>query len=279
MDITVLLVVSLAAAAALASVMLPQYPMRFVAAAVIVPLAAATALGIRGIGQRLRDSADRLRRAAAEHEAATQRAIDAERARIAAELHDVVTHHVSMMVVQAGAARTVLGPSPAADEAAHATEALRAIESSGRTAIAELRTMLGLLSPGGESGDATLAPSPGLADLDALIGRVSATGLSVELEVTGTPRPIPPGADLAAYRVVQESLTNVLRHAGQVPTLVRVKWGQNLLISVTDEGRGGTGVPGRGLLGLRERLALYGGELAAGPRPVRGWQVRAVLPA
>jgi signal transduction histidine kinase len=316
LDISVIMVVSLAAAAVLAAVMLPRYPMRFAATITIVPLAVATAVGIREIGQRLRDSAQRLRRASAEHEAATRRAIEAERARIAAELHDVVAHHVSMMVVQAGAARTVLATSTAAAETADAAEALQAIESSGRTAIAELRAMLGLLGPDGEGGGAALAPQPGLADLGALIGRVSAAGLAVELEVIGTPRPLPPGADLAAYWVVRESLTNVMRHAGEAPpasgeastssapgampcssgwttspnpveetsgVVVRVKWGQKLLISVTDEGRGEGGPPGfpgmgRGLLGLRERLALYGGELAAGPRPGRGWQVRAVLP-
>jgi signal transduction histidine kinase len=284
LDITVVLVVSLAAAAALAAVMLPQYPMRYAAAVAISPLAAATAVGVREVGQRLRDSGERLRRAAAEHEAATQRAIEAERARIAAELHDVVTHHVSMMVVQAGAARAVLGASPAAGTA-DATEALAAIESSGRTAITELRAMLGLLSAEGEGSNAALAPQPGLADLDSLIGRVSAAGLAVELAVTGTPRPLPPGADLAAYRVVQESLTNVIRHAcgGGPGVTVTVNWGQKLLISVIDEACGDDGAPGvpgmgRGLLGLRERLSLYGGELAAGPRPGRGWQVLAVLP-
>jgi signal transduction histidine kinase len=284
LGITVILIVSLAAAAALAAVLLPQYPMRYVAAVAIAPLAVAAAIGILEIGQRLRESAEHLSRAVAEHEAATQRAIEAERARIATELHDVVTHHVSMMVVQAGAARTVLAAAPdatdadATDATTDAAEALQAIESSGRTAIAELRTMLGLLSPDAEGGGAAFAPQPGLADLNSLIGRVSAAGLAVKLEVTGTPRALPPGADLAAYRVVQESLTNVIRHAGQVPTVVRVKWEQKLLISVADEGRGGDGVPGRGLLGLGERLALYGGELAAGPRPGRGWQVRAVLP-
>jgi signal transduction histidine kinase len=293
LDIGVLLAVTAAATAALAAVMLPQYPIRFVAAVVIVPLAAAVAMGVREIGQRLRDSADRLRRAAAEHEAATQRAIAAERARIAAELHDVVTHHVSVMVVQAGAARTVLVTSqaaagaaegaaaegPAGEAAAEVTGALRAIEDSGRTAIAELRAMLGLLSPAGHG--STRAPQPGLGDLDALIERVAAAGLAVDLCVTGTPRALSPGADLAAYRVVQESLTNAVRHGGQTRTLVRLKWGERLVISVSDEGRGGgdaPGVPGRGLLGLRERLALYGGELDAGPRAGGGWQVRAVMP-
>jgi signal transduction histidine kinase len=133
-----------------------------------------------------------------------------------------------------------------------------------------------------------LHPQPGLGELDTLIGRVSCTGLPVELEVTGAPRPLPPGADLAAYRVVQEGLTNVLRHAGGAAASVRVRWDDRLEITVSDDGKGGSPAgpggdgwlsgPGRGLLGLRERLALYGGELAAGPQPQGGWRLRAVLP-
>jgi signal transduction histidine kinase len=136
------------------------------------------------------------------------------------------------------------------------------------------------------SGPAELRPQPGLGELDALIGRVSAVGLPVELRVSGEPWPLPPGADLAAYRVVQEGLTNVLRHAGRAAATVGVEWGEELVITVSDDGggsepsrSGGNDTPGRGLLGLRERLRLYGGELAAGPRPGGGWQVRAVMPA
>ncbi|HEX6451667.1 MAG TPA: histidine kinase [Trebonia sp.] len=282
LDLIVLLFVSVAAAAALAAVLLPQYPGRYTAAVLVVPVASAAAMGIRELRLRLRDSADRLRRAAADHEAATRRAVEAERARIAAELHDVVTHHVSMMVVQAGAARTVLQASPAiggsGDSGADAAEALRAIETSGRTAISELRAMLGLL--GADGADGSRAPQPGLRDLDALIGRVSTAGLPVELRVTGTPRSLPPGAELAVYRVVQESLTNVMRHArGESRTSVRMNWDEDLVITVIDDGRGGDGEPGRGLIGLRERLALYGGELDAGPLPGGGWRVRAVIAA
>jgi signal transduction histidine kinase len=203
------------------------------------------------------------------------RAIEAERARIAGELHDVVTHNVSVMVVQAGAARVAVASSP--DEA---TDALRAVEASGRTAIAELRNLLGVLSPPGQG--IALRPQPGLGELQELISRVSAAGLSVDLNVEGTPRPLPPGADLAAYRVVQESLTNVLRHAGRPATSVIVHWGEKLVITVNNTGgttlRIDTEQPGRGLLGLRERLSLYGGKLEAGPRPGGGWQVRAVMP-
>lgn len=268
--IAAVLVVTLAVSVTYADT-LPRFPGRLTALFAIIP-AAAAGIGIRELRRRLSDSATRLRHAAEEHEAATRRAIEAERARIAGELHDVVTHNVSVMVVQAGAARTVLASSPA-----EAEEALLAVEASGRTAMAELRNLLGLLSPAGDG--VALHPQPGLSELDALIGRVTAAGLPVELHVSGTPQPLPPGADLAAYRVVQEALTNVLRHAGRAATSVMVQWGEKLVITVSDNGRGTSGgAPGRGLLGLRERLALYGGELHAGPQPGGGWQVRAVVP-
>jgi signal transduction histidine kinase len=277
-----------------------QFPGRLTAVFVILP-AAAAGLGIRELRRRLADSTARLRRAAAEAEAATERALAAERARIASELHDVVTHNVSVMIVQAGAARKILASSPP-----DAETALLAVEATGRDAMAELRNLLGLLSPsadgreaaaagprpGGEDRPAALLPQPGLGELDALIGRVSAAGLPVELRVSGECRPLSPGADLAAYRVVQEGLTNVLRHAARAAAVVGVEWGERLVITVSDDGSGSApgsapgdgsdggraGTPGRGLLGLRERLAIYGGELAAGPRPGGGWQVRAVIP-
>jgi signal transduction histidine kinase len=267
-----------------------QFPGRLTAIFVVLP-AAAAGLGIRELRRRLADSTARLRRAAAEASAATERALAAERARIAAELHDVVTHNVSVMIVQAGAARKILASSPP-----DAETALLAVEATGRDAMAELRNLLGLLSPSADGreaaalatrpgGDpAALLPQPGLGELDALIGRVSGAGLPVELRVSGACRPLSPGADLAAYRVVQEGLTNVLRHAGRAAATVGVEWGEQLVITVSDDGPGsGNGgghavAPGRGLLGLRERLALYGGELAAGPRPGGGWQIRAVMP-
>jgi signal transduction histidine kinase len=277
--IGVVLVVTLGITVTFANT-LPRFPGRLSAMFAIVP-AVAAGLGLRELRRRLRDSAarlsdsaQRLQRAQAGHEAATRRAIAAERSRIAAELHDVVTHNVSVMVVQAGAARTVLASSP--DDAA---ESLLAVEASGRTALAELRNLLGLLSPPGDGAAAELRPQPGLGELDALVTRVTAAGLPVDLRVTGTPRALPPGADLAAYRVAQEALTNVLRHAGRAAASVLVQWGEKLVITVTDDGRGGAaGATGRGLLGLRERLSLYGGELDAGPRAGGGWQVRAVMP-
>ena len=256
---------------------LPRFPGRLTAVFAILP-AAVAGLGIRELRRRLADSTARLRRAAADAEAATERALAAERARIASELHNVVTHNVSVMIVQAGAARKIMASSPA-----DAEDALLAVESTGREAMTELRNLLGLLSPadggppviagtaaadtaaaagprpGGRAATAALRPQPGLGELDALIGRVSAAGLPVELQVSGEPRPLSPGADLAAYRVVQEGLTNVLRHARRSAATVGVEWGEELVIKVSDDGdgsgpgdvAGGNGTPGRGLLGLR----------------------------
>ena len=312
--IVVVSVTTVAAAAGLGNE-LPRFPGRLTAVFAIFP-AVAAGLGIRELRRRLADSTARLHRAADEARVATERALAAERARIAAELHDVVTHNVSVMIVQAGAARKIMASSPA-----DAHDALLAVESTGRMAMTELRNLLGLLSPAADgrdlttsgpravvvpalgtsagtdagTGAAALRPQPGLGELSLLIDRVSGTGLPVELQVSGAPRPLPPGADLAAYRVVQEGLTNVLRHAAGATASVRVCWDDPLEITVSDDGRGdvppGPGEggadgadggraaePGRGLLGLRERLALYGGELAAGPRPEGGWRVRAVLP-
>jgi signal transduction histidine kinase len=303
-------VVTVAVAATLGQ-QLPRFPGRFTAVLATIT-AAAAGLGIRELRQRLKDSTARLQRAAADAAAATELALAADRARIARELHDVVTHNVSVMIVQAGAARKIMATSPA-----DAEDSLLAVESTGREAMTELRNLLGLLSPagagmvaahvvaaagprpGGES--AAFSPQPGLGELDALIGRVSAAGLPVELQVSGQPWLLSPGADLAAFRVVQEGLTNVLRHAGRAATTVGVEWGEELVIMVSDDGTGGAPgdaiaaagtagncpvgadngnePPGRGLLGLQERLALYGGELTAGPQPGGGWQVRAVMPA
>jgi signal transduction histidine kinase len=252
----------------------PQVPARFTALLVLAPTAA-VAVGMRGWRKRAGDSAQRLLRAEAEHEAQTRRAVEAERARIAGELHDVVTHNVSVMVVQAGAARSVLDSSP--DDA---REALLAVEASGRTAMSELRHLLGLLAPAGGDED-ILVPQPGAARVPALVERVRAAGLSVELSVTGA-RDLPPGVDLAAYRVVQEALTNVIKHAGTSHAAVVLEYRpDDLLITVTDDGRPATGPGGpggRGLIGLRERIGLYGGELDAGPRPGGGWRVRARIP-
>jgi signal transduction histidine kinase len=254
----------------------PQLPAMFTPALLLTP---AVALGylMRMWQRRARESAFRLERAEAEHEAATARALELERARIASELHDVVTHNVSVMVVQAGAARQVLGRSPA-----DAREALLAIEASGRNAMTELRHLLSLLAPDRTGEETIPRPQPGLDEVPGLISGVRGAGLTVELTVTGTPAPLPPGLDLAAYRVVQEALTNVIKHAGGAQTSVLISWATELEITISNDcGDQGYGVgpgAGRGLIGLRERVAIYRGSLDAGPRPSGGWRVRASFP-
>ena len=232
---------------------------------------------------RAEASEDRATRLEREQEQATQAALAEERSRIARELHDVVAHNVSVMVVQAGAARQVLTASPE-----QAREALLAVESSGREAMTELRNLLGLLSD--DTADLALAPQPGVDQLESLVQRVSEAGLPVELRVEGTPQPLPPGIDLAVYRIVQEALTNALKYSGLARTEVILDYRESeLKVEVLDEGmgsrsRGAVARPsvaettGRGLVGMRERVALYGGTLEAGPRLERGYAVRAWLP-
>ncbi|MGW0944013.1 sensor histidine kinase [Streptomyces sp. NPDC002623] len=212
-----------------------------------------------------------------EHEAATRLAVHRERSRIARELHDVVTHNVSVMVIQAGAARKVMDAAPD-----RARDALLAVEAGGRTAMAELRHAMGLLTMTPED-EPALAPQPGLGQLAALADRVRETGVPVELTVTGTPAPLSAGADLAAYRVVQEALTNTVKHAVGAKVRIAVDHLPDAVrIEVSDTG----GTPaarvapggGRGLTGLRERLAVYGGTLQAAARVTGGFQVTAVLP-
>lgn len=224
----------------------------------------------------------RLRALQEQQEAATRLAVDQERSRIARELHDVVTHNVSMMTIQAGAARKVLDTSPE-----QAREAMSAVEAAGRAAMAELRHVMGLLTMAATTDpalDVDLAPQPGLGQLAALAGRVRDTGVPVELSVTGTPEaPLPAGVDLAAYRVVQEALTNAVKHAAGASVAVAVAHAPGeLRVEVTDTGgrttvRAAAG-SGRGLIGLRERLAVYGGTLQATPRPHGGYRVRALIP-
>jgi signal transduction histidine kinase len=216
-------------------------------------------------------------RAEEAHAGEAQRATAEERRRIAREMHDVVAHSVSVMVVQAGGARRIIARDP--DRAA---EAAAQIEYTGRAALVEMRRLLGLLHAGeGEAG--ALAPQPSLAELDALVERSRAAGLPVEVRVLGDRRPLPAGIDLAAYRIVQEALTNALKHAGATPTEVHLRWGEDELeLEILDSGgtvapRNGTG-GGHGLVGMAERVRLYGGELEAGPRPAGGFRVRARLP-
>lgn len=212
---------------------------------------------------------------------AMRRAVTEERSRIAAELHDVVTHNVNVMVIQAGAARSVMDVAPEQSK-----QALLAIESGGRAAMAELRHVMGLLAgPGGERLDGPsdgLEPQPGLDQLDALVERVRAAGVPVRVAVS-PPGPLPPGIDLAAYRVVQEALTNTIKHAPGAAASVTIGHdGDWLEIEVSDTGGTRSAGPrigyGRGLIGLRERLAVYGGTLDAGHMAGGGFRITARVP-
>jgi signal transduction histidine kinase len=220
---------------------------------------------------------NRRRRIVRDREVATREAVAAERAAIARELHDVVAHHMSVMVVQAGAARAVGARDPAA-----AAEALRQIEASGRTGLAEMRRLLEVLKAE-EDGDGR-APQPGLARLGELLDAMRASGLPVEAVVEGAPRALSPGVDLSAYRIVQEALTNSLRHAGGASARVVVRYEPDALeLEIADDGPGppedSEASGGHGLIGMRERVQLFGGELEAGPRPSGGFLVRARLPS
>ncbi|MFF8427791.1 sensor histidine kinase [Streptomyces sp. NPDC016566] len=233
-----------------------------------------------------------------ERESAAEAAIAAERDRIARELHDIVSHNVSLMVVQASAAREVLGTMP--DEAA---TALRAVEDAGRGAMTDLRHLLGLLAPAqnGEDTDpgparaddpgTPLAPQPGLDRLGHLVDRISFAGLPVEVRISGEPRPLPQGVDVTAYLIIQEALTNALRHGDGGKAEVSVRYADHALrVEVLNTGPSvltgtapaapkahGAGT-GRGLLGLRERVAVYGGDLDARRRLGGGYRVRARIP-
>ena len=217
---------------------------------------------------------ERRTRALEEERRLAEAAVQEERARIARELHDVVAHSVSVVAVQAGAAQAVLDSDPD-----RAREPLGAIESSARDALVEMRRLLGVLRTAEE--EPSLAPQPGLADLPAVAARVTAAGLPVELSVEGEPAPLPAGVDLAALRIVQEALTNSLRHARASCARVTVCHRPAAVeLTVADDGGGGpTGRPGgHGIVGMRERVALYGGELSVGPGDTGGYVVHAVLP-
>jgi signal transduction histidine kinase len=225
---------------------------------------------------QLRQQRQRTNALEREHATAIKEATDAERRRIARELHDVIAHSVGVMVVQAGAARHVLDEKPEA-----ARESLLAVETSGHEAMAELRRLLGVLGEGGNGDAPPLSPQAGLANLEALVARVREAGLPVDLTVEGTSRTLPGGVDVAAYRIVQEALTNALKYAGGAPTHTVVRYASDAVeIDVVDEGRlraPADGI-GRGLTGMRERVALFGGTLVTGPEGGGGYAVRAHLP-
>jgi signal transduction histidine kinase len=230
----------------------------------------------RAYTARLEQTAE-LERARAEQ---ARQAVAEERLRLARELHDVVAHSISVIAVQSGVGAHVAKTQP--EEAA---KALAAIEVTSRAALTELRRLLGVLRQEDEpQGD--LAPVPGLADLDSLLAEVAKAGLAVRLQVEGRPAQLPAGVDLSAYRIVQEALTNVVKHAGPARAQVAIRYRDHeVMVEVTDDGRGaaaptgdGRARVGHGLIGMRERVAVFGGDLQTGPRPGGGFRVAARLP-
>jgi signal transduction histidine kinase len=234
---------------------------------------------------RRAELADRAGRARREREDESRRAADEERARIARELHDVVAHHLSAIAIQAAGARAVRHTDPPASD-----RALAEVEASSRRAAGELNRLLGVIrrddAADGPAGGWPRAPQAGLAGADALLARARDAGLDVHLEVLGVPRPLPEALDLSAYRILQEAVTNAMKHARPARVEVRVRYGErDLEVRVEDDGRGaaaggpdGGPADGHGLIGMRERVALFGGELSAGPRDGGGFAVRACLP-
>jgi signal transduction histidine kinase len=240
----------------------------------LIPFVAAWVIGDnlgtrRAYTRALEERAERLER---EQESERARAVAEEQARIARELHDVIAHTVSVMVVQAAAANDVFDARPE-----RAREALRAIEASGRTALSELRRLLGVVRGDG----ADYAPPPGLDRLDELVAQVRAAGLAVAVSVEGAPRQLPAGVDLSAYRVVQEALTNTLKHAEATRADVALRYRDDALdVEVRDDGdatANGDG-PGHGLIGMRERVTAFGGSLETGPLNTGGFRVSARFP-
>ena len=234
------------------------------------------------LGRMTRKRADRERaaRGAAEQldaarDSRARAAADGERARIAREIHDVIAHSVSVMVIQAGGARLVMG-----DEPKRAQESLRSVERAGREALAEMRRLLGIL---GDGDLRALAPQPGLANIAPLLAHARTAGVSADMHVDGDPTPVPPALDLCAYRIVQEALTNTIKHAAPASASVKVRWeGSALELEISDDGRRGRAVNGttggHGITGMRERVALHSGTFEAGARPEGGFTVLARLP-
>jgi signal transduction histidine kinase len=230
---------------------------------------AAVAIWFAGVWIRSRRDATVLAERAADLEHEAHVAVTEERARMARELHDIVSHNLSVVVLQAAGARA----------AGASAGTLEKIERSGREALVEMRRLLGVLRE--DSSDASLTPQPGIADIHVLAASVRAAGVPVELEVDGDYGTLPPAVELSAYRIVQEALTNVLKHAKRAHAEVRVRRdGDVLTVEVLDDGvrTSAAGTGGHGLVGMRERVALFGGELHAGPRSEGGFAVHATLP-
>jgi len=239
-----------------------------------VPFTVVTAVVILLVRRVVGDRERRAALAKRERDLAAREAVVEERARIARELHDEIAHNVSMIVVQAGAERRVL-------EGANGStgEVLQTIEQIGRSALTEMRRLVGMLR---SDADDPLTPQPGLDDVPKLLAHVREAGLPVELRVDGEPRELPVGIELSAYRIVQEALTNALKHAGDARATVRIKYGTDALeLEIADDGAGGAASRaggGHGLVGMRERVALYGGRFNASRNPGGGFSVRAKLP-
>lgn len=254
------------------------YEWIFVYCVFVAPLIIAWVLGdsMRYRRAYYLDLEDKARRLERERDQQAQIGAAAERARIARELHDVVAHHVSVMVVQAEGASYALDTSPETTR-----RALGTIAETGRSALAEMRRLIGVLRSEGNAADR--APQPGVDQLEDLLEQVRATGIAVDFKVEGVPVPLPQGMALAAYRIVQESLTNTRKHGGpRVRADVSLHYGEDeLRMLVRDDGRGASALTdgkGNGLTGMKERVAMYGGALRAGPRLEGGYQVEAVLP-
>jgi signal transduction histidine kinase len=226
-----------------------------------------------------RQARDEAHRAKVERDAHAQRAAAEERTRIARELHDVVAHSLSVMVIQASVEARLLG----VDDHSSAARTLRTIEETGREALGELRRLLGLLRMDGEP-DGALQPMPALHDLDSLVQQLRKSGVDVALEMTGEQRSLPPGVDLSAYRIAQEALTNAFRHAPGSAVRVHIGYLDDAVtVAVEDDGPRGETLSalsggGHGLVGMRERVRLYGGRLETGPRQHGGFGVRALIP-
>jgi signal transduction histidine kinase len=308
------------AVAALIGVGIPQAfglggaALRAEAIRVLLAAAGAALFGLLIKGQfaarnsQLAVMAERAEWAAAQRAEEARRATLAERLRIARELHDIVAHHVSVIVIQAQGAQRMVDRDPG-----RSRQAMADVERTARTALDEMRRLLGLLRPSDPDGDTDRPDGPaaadgpagvdggaqdgaadgggrepphGLADIEALAARMSEAGLRVAVETTGEPRPVPEDVGLTGYRIAQEALTNVLRHAGPAQALLQLHYGEELEITVTDDGRGaaarlaGTRPPGtgRGTTGMRERVSMLGGQFTAGPQPGGGFRVHAAIP-
>jgi signal transduction histidine kinase len=242
--------------------------------ALLCSIAAGTGLYIGSKRMSIATLEEQAARLARERELLTEAAVAEERVRIAQELHDVIAHNLSLIVVQAQALGATAG-----DE--RVTDATDGIADLGRRTMGEMHRTLRLLRARDDAPE--LAPQPGLDDLDDLLARSRAAGLPVELAVEGAPRRLAQSVDLSAFRIVQEALTNVFKHAARAPTSVTIAYGQRALeLTIVDRGGGGDGHAegpgGHGLIGMRERTALFGGTLTAGPRSGEGFEVRASLP-